>query len=101
MAKINFIGTTNNSDDPNSSSVKQEVFYGSAIPRNCYLVTPNNALDLPIPGILYVTGAGDVKVAMVGEGEITLAVEDAKFVPIQVRKVFATGTNATGIYVFY
>lgn len=96
-----YVKPTASSEDANSYNVKKNVFYGGMIPRNCAAVTPSDADDLAVPGILYITGTGDVKVDMVGTGTVTLTVTANTFLKIQVKKVYATGTDATGIYVFY
>ena len=68
-------------------------------------VTPSNTVDIPaVTGgsnngcVLYVGGAGNLKVLTVGGDEVTLtAVPVGTFVPVQVLRVFATGTTATNI----
>ena len=68
-------------------------------------VTPSNTVDIPaVTGgsnngcVLYVGGAGNLKVLTVGGDEVTFtAVPVGTFVPVQVLSVFATGTTATNI----
>jgi len=69
-------------------------------------VTPSNTVDIPsITGgtsnngcVLYVGGAGDLKVDTVGGDAITfVAVPAGSFIPVQVTRVYATGTTATSI----
>lgn len=68
-------------------------------------VTPSNTVNIPaVTGgsnngcVLYVGGAGNLKVLTVGGDEVTLiAVPVGTFVPVQVLRVFATGTTATNI----
>jgi hypothetical protein len=68
-------------------------------------VTPSNTVDIPaVTGgsnngcVLYVGGAGNLKVLTVGGDEVTFtAVPVGTFVPVQVLRVFATGTTATNI----
>ena len=68
-------------------------------------VTPSNTVDIPsISGgtnngcVLYIGGAGDVKVLTVGGDEVIFtAVNAGTFMPVQVLRVFATGTTATSI----
>ena len=68
-------------------------------------VTPSNTVNIPaITGgsnngcVLYVGGAGNLKVLTVGGDEVTFtAIPVGTFVPVQVLKVFATGTTATNI----
>lgn len=60
-------------------------------------VTPNNdATPLEVPGILFVTGPGDVRVITATNTERTLT-NFANDFSLLVKKVFATGTTATGI----
>ena len=68
-------------------------------------VTPSDTVNIPaLTGgnnngcVLYVGGAGNLKVLTVGGDEVTLtAVPVGTFVPVQVLRVFATGTTATNI----
>jgi len=69
-------------------------------------VTPSNTVDIPsITGgtsnngcVLYVGGAGDLKVDTVGGDAVTfVAVPAGSFIPVQVTRVYATGTTATSI----
>jgi hypothetical protein len=69
-------------------------------------VTPSNTVDIPsVSGgtsnngcVLYVGGAGDLKVDTVGGDAVTfVAVPAGSFIPVQVTRVYATGTSATSI----
>ena len=69
-------------------------------------VTPSNTVDIPsVSGgtsnngcVLYVGGAGDLKVDTVGGDAVTfVAVPAGSFIPVQVKRVYATGTSATSI----
>jgi len=68
-------------------------------------VTPSDTVNIPaVTGgtnngcVLYVGGAGNLKVLTIGGDEVTFtAVPVGTFVPVQVLRVFATGTTATGI----
>ncbi len=65
-------------------------------------ITPNNATDLPERVTkIYVTGAGNIKFALVKNLDaeaLTLAVTAGQILEIgMIRKVFATGTTATGL----
>lgn len=68
-------------------------------------VTPSNTTDIPaITGgtnngcVLYIGGYGDVKVDTVGGDTVTfVGVLGGTFFPVQVMRVYATGTTATNI----
>ena len=69
-------------------------------------VTPSNTVDIPsVSGgtsnngcVLYVGGAGDLKVDTVGGDAVTfVAVPAGSFIPVQVTRVYSTGTTATSI----
>lgn len=62
-------------------------------------ITPNDGADLANEALgLYVETGGDLHITTVGGSEQTVAVTDFQFLPLHVKKVFATGTTATGIY---
>lgn len=68
-------------------------------------VTPSDTVNIPaITGgtnngcVLYVGGAGNLKVLTVGGDEVTLvAVPAGSFIPVHVLRVFSTGTTASSI----
>jgi hypothetical protein len=68
-------------------------------------VTPSNTADIPsISGgtnngcVLYVGSAGNLKVLTSGGDEITfVALNAGSFIPVQVVRVFSTGTSCTNI----
>lgn len=72
----------------------------SSIVENIALVTPNDSEKLANSGTLYIESAGDIKITT-DAGDVTVAVTDFMFFPIVVKKVFSTGTTATGIHVCY
>lgn len=55
--------------------------------------------DIPNQGcVLYVGVGGDVKVRTIGGDEVTFQnLNNGQFVPVEVLKVFSTGTTATGL----
>jgi|LakMenEpi03Aug12_release.lakeMendotaPanAssembly.Ray.scaffolds.fasta_scaffold1019951_1 hypothetical protein len=67
--------------------------------QEAYAVTPNNSTNLAQwPAALYVGGTGDVRVDMANGGTVTFVnVPDGTFLPILVKKVYVTGTDATDI----
>ena len=69
-----------------------------AIWRNAAVVTPDDSNDLAHYGTLHVDTGGDLKVLPVDATvAITINVGDDSWVPILVKRVYATGTTATGI----
>ena len=71
-------------------------------------VTPSNTVNIPYVGdaagdklwacVLYVGVAGDVKVRTAGGDDVTFTgVLAGSFIPVQVVRVFDTGTTATNI----
>jgi hypothetical protein len=69
-------------------------------------VTPSNTVDIPsITGgtsnngcVLYVGGAGNLRVDTIGGDDVTFTdVLAGSFIPVQVTRVYATGTTATSI----
>ncbi len=76
--------------------------------RSAAAVTPSDTSNIPSVStqdgsgnngcVLYVGGAGDVKILTVGGNEVTLVgIGAGTFVPINVLRVFSTGTTATNI----
>lgn len=60
-------------------------------------ITPNDSTDLPQEcRSVYVGVAGNIHLTTVGGSTVTLAVV-AGMLPISVRRVYATGTTATGL----
>ena len=70
---------------------------------NAFAITGNDSADMTnaTRGI-YVGGAGDVKITMVGGGTVTfVAVPAGAFLPVRAARVFATGTTATSMVGLY
>lgn len=67
----------------------------------CIAVAGDNGNDLESFGAIYIETGGNIKFTTEGGDVITLAVEDKTWLPWIVRRVWATGTTATGIYVAY
>ena len=62
-------------------------------------VTPSNSADLAQVAIaLYVEAGGTVVVDTVAGQTRTLTIADFSILPLGVRRVWATGTTATGIH---
>jgi hypothetical protein len=69
-------------------------------------VTPSNTVDIPFVGggdiawpcVLYIGGAGNLRVLTAGGDDVTFnGVLAGSFLPVQVNRVFASGTSATNI----
>jgi hypothetical protein len=71
-------------------------------------VTPSNTANIPNISsedglgnrgcVLYIGIGGNLKVITVGGDEVTFTnVQDGSFIPVQVLKVFSTGTTASNI----
>jgi hypothetical protein len=80
---------------------------------NAQVVTPNDNDDLTLSGgtitegsnngaCLFVGTGGDIQVTMLGGQTVIFAnIPDGTFLPIQVRRVWASNTNATDILALY
>jgi hypothetical protein len=79
---------------------------------NAQPVTPSDTENLILSGsaitgidngaVLYVGTGGTLTITTVGGQTVTMTnVANGSFVPIQVRKVFATGTSASGIIALF
>lgn len=85
------------------SSVNKNPHTGKAVVlaspvTSAFAITPNDATDLAeITLNLYVSVAGAVKVTMMDGTDVTYANLAAGRHPLRVKRVWATGTTATGI----
>jgi hypothetical protein len=79
---------------------------------NAQVVTPNDSQNLVLSGssivgidngaCLFIGTGGNVTITTIGGQTVTLTnLADGVFIPIQVKKVFATGTTASGILALY
>lgn len=65
-------------------------------------VTTSDSADIENTRSLFVGGAGDVKVTLLGGSVLTFSgVGAGTFMPIQATRVWATGTTATLILALY
>jgi hypothetical protein len=64
-------------------------------------VSPSDGDDLSNYGIIYVGTGGAIKFDLAGSGTMTITVEDGTFIPMIVKKVYATGTDADDISVLW
>jgi hypothetical protein len=79
---------------------------------NAEVVTPNDSQDITIAGspitgiengvLLYVGTGGDLTITTIGGQTVTLVnIADGSYVPIQVKKVWVTGTSASNILALF
>jgi hypothetical protein len=80
---------------------------------NAQAVTPSNTSDLSLSGgsfdnsqstgaLLFVGTGGNIQVTMVGGQTVVFNnIADGTFLPIQVKRVWATNTTATGIIAIF
>ena len=65
-------------------------------PEDAAAVTPSDTVDLPQFSVIYVGGAGNVKVTTAQGTAVTFTgVNGGTVIPVRVRRVWATGTTAT------
>ena len=71
----------------------------TAPPEEAAAIAPDDAADLAFATrALYVGTGGDVRLRMLGGGEVALTnLASGSLIPIRAIKVFATGTNANGL----
>ena len=77
--------------------VKRALFVSKAV-----AVTPSDTVDLAIPGEIFLdqnSTEGNVKVDLMNGGTITITLRKGDIPPFLVRRVYATGTTAVGIFV--
>lgn len=71
-------------------------------PGGAKTVTPSDNFNLPFVGVVYVGSAGNVKVTTAQGDEVTFNnVPNGAVLPLQVQKVWATGTSATSMLLIY
>lgn len=74
--------------------------------HNCFAISPSNTADLPfVTRAIYIGGDGNLTVELVGTaaGSAVLftGVKQGTVLPLRVRKVMATGTNAAALVGLY
>lgn len=78
---------------PSNTSLALSANIFTATAKAYAVYAPNSA-----PCVLYIGGAGNLRVLTAGGDDVTLnGVLAGSYVPIQVQRVFATGTSATNI----
>lgn len=69
---------------------------------HAYAVTPDDTQDLPTScRALSVAQGGTVRLTTVGGDDVTVAVTEGSPFPLRCRRIWATGTTATGIVALY
>ncbi len=77
-----------------------KLIFDTMFPSAAAVVTPNDSSDLSKEGIVYVGGAGDVKVNTIAGNTVTFyGVPAGSYVPVRVKRVYSTGTTATNMVV--
>lgn len=67
-------------------------------PGDAAAVTPNDAVDLPQISVIFVGVGGNIKVTTAQGTDVTFTgVNAGTVLPIQVRRVWSTGTTATSL----
>lgn len=61
-----------------------------------WVITASDSLA-EVGCLLYVAGAGNITVLTTGNDKVTFTAVQPGFFPVQVIRVYATGTSATGI----
>ncbi len=65
-------------------------------PGGATAITPSDSADLTTPSVVYVGGSGDVKVTTAQGDTVTfVGVISGGVLPVQVIRVWSTGTTAT------
>lgn len=71
-------------------------------PGGAKAVTPDDNTNLTYPSVIYVGGTGNVKVTTAQGDAVTFSGVPAGFViPVQVIRVWSTGTSATSMLAIY
>jgi hypothetical protein len=67
-------------------------------PGDAEAVTPSNTVNLSTPSVIWVGGAGNIKVTTAQGTDVTFtAVPTGTVLPVQVLRVWSTGTTATNM----
>lgn len=65
-------------------------------PEDAAAVTPSDTTDLPQFSVIFVGGAGNVKVTTAQGSAVTFSgINAGSVIPVRVRRVWSTGTTAT------
>ena len=89
-------------DPQNAPSTTPHIFRNFAFPSNQVAVTPSDDTDLAHSGGLMIEGTGTIKYMTDGGQIITRTLTlDETFIPFVVKRVYATGTSVSTIWVCY
>lgn len=71
-------------------------------PGGAATFTNSDTVNLPSPSVIYVGAAGNVKVTTAQDDEVTfVGLQAGAVIPVQVVRVWATGTTATSLLRIY
>lgn len=71
-------------------------------PGGATTITPSDSTNLPTPSIIYIGGAGAVKVTTAQGDDVTFSgLQSGQVIPVQVIRVWATGLTATNLLRIY
>lgn len=71
-------------------------------PGDAAAVTPSDSVNLAQPSVIYVGGSGNVKVTTAQGTAVTFnAVSAGTVIPVQVLRVWSTGTTATSMLAIF
>lgn len=71
-------------------------------PGGAETFTNSDTVNLPSPSVIYVGGAGNVKVTTAQGDEVTfVGLQAGAVIPVQVIRVWSTGTTATSLLRIY
>ena len=71
-------------------------------PGGASAVTPSDSVNLSYPSVVYVGGAGSVKVTTAQGDQVTfVGLSAGQVIPVQVIRVWSSGTTATSMLAIY
>jgi hypothetical protein len=71
-------------------------------PGGATTVSKSDTVNLPTPSVIYVGGAGNIKITTAQGDEVTFfGVPSGQVIPVQVIRVWNTGTTATDLLRIY
>lgn len=71
-------------------------------PGGATTITPSDSVNLPTPSIIYIGGAGAVKVTTAQGDDVTFSgLQAGQVIPVQVIRVWLSGLTATNLLRIY